>query len=313
MKNKVLVLIPELTEEQKDLVVSELGEGFEVFFDPSNILVDKIDVLMVFRWEGIVVDTLIEQMKSLKLVQAITAGVDHIPLKKLLEKGIRVQGAPGANSRYIAEHAFAMILSAFKKICIHNQLMRKGEFHQEYMHRTLFDKNMLILGFGTIGQEVAKISEVFKMKLRVFKKNKEIPEQFQGRLERVYTTKAELLEAWPWADVIVVALPLTEELKGFIGSEELERMKKDSIIVNVSRGKIIDEEALYKHLERNPDFIACLDVWWVYPKEDGVFKQNYPFEKLDNVILTPHVAPKVPGYFENMLRTACKKVKEFFE
>ncbi|MDI6851645.1 MAG: 2-hydroxyacid dehydrogenase [bacterium] len=313
MKIRVLVFIPELTEEQRELVVRELGEGFDVFFDPYDIPIDKIDALIVFRWEGVVGDALMEQMKSLKLVQAITAGIDHIPLKNLLKRGVAVQGAPGANSQYIAEHVFAMILSALKKICVHNQLMRKGEFHQEFMHRTLFEKNMLILGFGTIGQEVARIAEAFQMRLRAFKKSRKIPFEFQGKLEKVYTTKTELLEALPWADVVVVALPLTEELRGFIGNEELERMKKGAIIVNVSRGKIIDEKALYEHLVKNPDFIACLDVWWVYPKEDGIFQQNYPFEKLDNVIMTPHVAPKVPGYFENMLKTACKKVKEFFK
>ena len=312
MKNTVLVLIPELDDVYKNMVREELGGGFEVYFDVTSAPIDKVEILIVFRWEGVVEGSLIEQMKSLRLVQAITAGIDHIPVKDLAERGIAVQGAPGANSRYIAEHAFAMVLTAFKKICIHNQLMRKGEFHQEFMHRTLFEKNMLILGFGTIGQEIARISKVFKMKLRVFKKNREIPLEFQSGVEKVYTSKAELEEAWPWADVIVVALPLNEELKGLIGGYELDRMKKDATIVNISRGKIIDEKALYEHLVRNPDFIACLDVWWVYPKENEEFKQHYPFEKLENVLMTPHVAPKVPGYFENMLKTACRKVREYF-
>lgn len=93
MKNTVLVLIPELADEHKRIVKEELGEGFDAYFDVTSAPIDKVEILMVFRWEGVVEGSLIEQMKSLRLVQAITAGIDHIPVKDLTERGIAVQGA----------------------------------------------------------------------------------------------------------------------------------------------------------------------------------------------------------------------------
>jgi len=309
-KCKVLVLIPELEDSHKATIKEILSKGCEVYFDEKGVPLSEIDALLIFRFEGVVSHDLLDSLENLKLIQAITAGIDHIPSEKLALKGIRVQGAHGANSHFIAEHAFAMILSAIKKICYHTECMRKGEFHQEEMHRTLFDKNLLILGFGSIGQEIARIAQVFEMKIRVFKRTKDIPYEWKGKVEKVYIDKGELEEAWPWADYIVIALPLDESTKGLIGANELALMKNDAVLVNVARGKIINEEALYQHLLKNPDFIACLDTWWVYPKEGEVFRQHYDFHKLPNVITTPHVAPKVPGFFENMLRKACTLLLE---
>ncbi len=303
---KLLVFIPELSQEHKLLILERLESSFLIYFDVENAPVDKIEVLLIFKWGGVINDSLLQRMKSLKLVQSITAGIDHIPVKELAKLGVEVQGAPGANSHYIAEHSYAMMLSAVKKICWHTRRMREGEFHQEAMHRTLIGKNLLILGFGTIGQEVCRIARAFHMKVRVFKKSPQISDEFKGVVEKVYLNMEELVEAWPWADFIVLALPLSEELKGFIGEKELKLMKKDACLVNVARGKLIDEKALYEHLVKNEDFIACLDTWWVYPEEGERFEQHYPFHQLENVLMTPHIAPKVPGFFENMLRKACE-------
>lgn len=308
MKYSILVQIPELDEESKMLIKGILGNEFFVYFDKSEVDISTIDVLLVFRWEGVMDMETLKRMSSLKLVQSITAGVDHLPIRELEGMGINVMGAPGANSMYIAEHALGMMLCAIKKICVHDRLMRKGEFHQEEMHRTLFGKNLLILGFGTIGQEFARIVEKFRMNIRVFKKRSILPPEWRGRIDRVYISKNELDDAWPWADYILIALPLNDETQNFIGAKELELMKRDALIVNISRGKIIDEEALYNHLRENVNFFACIDTWWVYPSQGESFSQHFPFQTLSNVLMTPHVAPKVPGFFENMVVTACKSI-----
>ncbi|MEO0243366.1 MAG: 2-hydroxyacid dehydrogenase [candidate division WOR-3 bacterium] len=307
-KYNVLVLIPEIEESHRELFLKTLGENCKLYFEIEQAPVEEIHGIIIFRFEGVLNLELLKKMRSLKYIQAITAGIDHIPVKEISSLGIRVEGAPGSNSHFIAEHAFAMILSAIKKICFHTASMRRGEFHQEFIHRTLYGMNLLILGFGTIGQAVARIARVFDMKIRVFKKHSEIPGEFIGSVEKVYTSKPELDEAWGWADYIVLALPLTDETRGFIGELELRKMKRDVVLVNVARGKLIDEEALYSHLSENPDFIACLDTWWVYPEQGQNFMQHYDFASLPNVVMTPHVAPKVQGFFENMIVNASKRL-----
>ncbi len=308
MKRKVLILIPELEEKHKSLFEEHLGKYCDLYFRLEDVALNDVDALIIFHYDGVINLDLLKKMKNLKIIQSITAGIDHIPVKEIERLCIKVEGAPGANSHFIAEHVFAMILCAIKKICYHTETMRRGGFHQEEMHRTLWGKNMLILGFGSIGQEVAKISRLFNMKIKVFKRNPEIPEDFKNIVEKVYTSKGELFEAWPWADYLVLALPLTEETRSFIGVRELSLMKKDAVLVNVARGKLIDEGAFYKHLKENPDFLACLDTWWVYPEKGRLFRQHFDFQKLKNVVMTPHVAPKVKGYFENMIITASKKL-----
>ena len=84
-------------------------------------------------------------------------------------------------------------------------------------------------------------------------------------------------------------------------------MKKDALLVNISRGKIIAEKDLYEHLKENPEFTAAIDVWWHYGKE---FRQNYPFEALSNIILSPHCAGTYEGWFEEMVKGAAERVRD---
>jgi len=113
------------------------------------------------------------------------------------------------------------------------------------------------------------------------------------------------------ADVVVIALPLNKHTHGLIGTAELRRMKPDAILINVARGAIVDEAALYRHLKDYPDFMAGIDAWWIEPFGQGEFRTDFPFLTLPNVLGTPHNSAIIPGIMSDAIREAAKNIKRY--
>jgi phosphoglycerate dehydrogenase-like enzyme len=242
-------------------------------------------------------------LAGLGLVQFMTAGVDFLPLSAL-PAGVRVAGNGGAYAEPMAEHALAMAFAAAKRIVPAHAEIARGEFHQFTPNRMLGGGVCGILGFGGIGLATARLMRGIGM--RVYGINR------SGRPDPALDwigTPEKLEEMLAASDVLVICAPLTKATMGMIGARELGWMKPDAILVNVARGEIVDEAALYAHLRAHPKFSACIDAWWIEPVRHGEFRMDHPFMTLPNVIGSPHNSAQVPAYRVTALRRAVENCR----
>ncbi len=251
-------------------------------------LLPSIDILLVFFWPSFLTPENLSRMTKLKLIQSILAGVNHIPFAQL-DKKVVVCSNAGAYSDEVAEYAWALLFSAAKRIVdFHNAVKTE----QWTLRRTLGGKEVTILeertlgilGYGGIGSAVAQIGKGFSMKIYAFSRK-----LVRERGVRSFQGDKGLLTVLAESDAVIVSLPLTELTNKIIGAEKLATMKRDAILVNIARGELVDETALYEHLKANPDFRYATDVWW-YREGKESLKTTHPFFELPNFIGTPHVS-----------------------
>ena len=244
-----------------------------------------------------------QAIRSVRLIQFITAGIDFVDLNRL-PAGIPVASNGGAYAPQMAEHGLAMALAAAKRLLIEHAALARGEFNQAIRNRTLAGKVCGIVGFGGIGIATARLMRAVGMRIHAINRSgqSDEPADWIGKVADLDT----LLAA---ADVLVISTPLTPATKDLIGARELALMKPDAILVNLARGEIIQEGPLFAHLQANPDFFACIDAWWVEPARHGVFRSAYPLMTLPNVIGSPHNSATIPGMTATALRRAVANVR----
>jgi phosphoglycerate dehydrogenase-like enzyme len=243
------------------------------------------------------------RMQSARLIQFISAGIDFIKFDQL-PATIPVAGNGGAYSEPMAEHGLALILAAAKRLLIEHAALARGEFNQHTRNRLLSGKVCGILGFGGIGQATARLTRALGMRIHAINRSghSDAPTDWIGSIRDLDA----LLAA---SDVLVISTPLTPATRDLIGARELALMKPDAILVNLARGEIIQEAALFAHLQAHPDFVACIDAWWVEPVRHGSFRMDHPFLSLPNVIGSPHNSASVPGMTEAGLRRAIANIR----
>ena len=231
-------------------------------------------------------------LSGLKWLHFGATGVDGILFSELVESDVILTKAVGFHSKVTAEHAFAMMLYFERKFAESIKFRENKKWSQREIalqNGTLSGKSLGILGFGAVGQALAEMASVFGMNVSVVSRSSK-PSDSLPHVKRVYPL-SELSELISQSDYFAVCVPLTKETKGLINKERLSFMKESAIIINVARGAIIDESALYEALSQKKIAGAGLDVFAVEP-----LPEESPLFELENIFLSPHIAGNFSDY-----------------
>lgn len=210
------------------------------------------------------------------------AGLDFIPVEEASRAGVAVTNVPGANAECVAEHALGLALALCRRIARFDRRIRAGEWaalRGEIMaSEGLRGRTAGIVGFGRIGREIAKICRFgFGMNIVAVSRRND------PALD--WVSFADLDTVFAESDLVFVACPLNDETRGLIGRRQLERLGGSGFLVNIARGPIADEAALLEALRAGTIAGAGLDVF-----ESQPLAADHAFRRLENVVMTPHVA-----------------------
>jgi phosphoglycerate dehydrogenase-like enzyme len=289
-------------------VQAHLGISCDIIVDGEREIVSRIgevDVLVTLaftREMGVAA-------RRLKLVQVPGAGLDRID-RSALPRGTWVANAYG-HEVGIAEYVLGAMLTLTRRFAQLDAALRHGTWESQWAVGVaqpppwpeLAGKTLGILGYGRIGQCVARRAHAFEMRVLGIRRNASQSEP-HGASVREPDALGDVLTR---ADYLAVTLPLTPETRGLLGERELRVMKPTAVLVNTSRAEIIDEDALYEALADRRLRGAALDVWYRYPSSPGpTLPARRPFHELPNVLMTPHVS----GWTEGMLEARAKLIAE---
>lgn len=220
--------------------------------------------------------------EDLKVISNLAVGHDNIDIEAANERGIVVTNTPGVLDETTADTAFMLLLAAARRLGEAERFLRAGEWDawgpKQFVGPDVWGKTLGIIGFGRIGQAVARRAKGFGMEILYTARSPK--EEAEKELKARMMELEELLQE---SDFVSIHTPLTEETQHLIGEKELGAMKSSAILVNTSRGPVVDEIALAEALENGSIFAAGLDVYEEEPKVHPKLLE------LENVVLAPHI------------------------
>jgi glyoxylate reductase len=281
----------------KVLVTREIPEAGLRILEPFDVTVlherppEREELLEAVSGASGVLSTATETMdgeamdaagEGLRVIANMAVGYDNVDVAAAGERGVVVTNTPGVLDETTADVAFMLLLAAARRLGEGERLLRAGRWEwwgpKQLMGRDVWGKQLGIVGFGRIGQSVARRAKGFGMQILYHNRSRKV--EAEQELGARYLELDELLET---ADFVSIHTPLTDETSHLIGATELARMKPESVLVNTSRGPVVDEAALADALAEGRIFAAGLDV---YEEEPTVHPK---LMELENVVLAPHI------------------------
>jgi D-3-phosphoglycerate dehydrogenase len=251
---------------------------------------------------------ILDKCKNLKVISRHGVGYDNVDIKFLKKNNISLLVTGTTTSTSPAEHIMFMILNISKSFNLFDESVRNGKFdsimHMKHKSFELFDKKILIVGFGRIGKKLIKRCLGFEMKVFVYDPfvEKSIIESFGG------IKLNHLDEGLKQTDILSLSVPLTKETYNMINIEKMKIMKKTAIIINTSRGGVINEKDLNNALDKEIIYGAGLDVFEKEPPND-----NNLLLKNKKVLLSPHAATFTKECTSSMAIQTAQNIVDFFE
>lgn len=273
----------------------------------SNILPYVIDADGIVTLLSDPIDrNFISQCRKLKIISNYAVGYNNIDVTAATERGICVTNTPRTLDETTADFVFALILGIARRIVEADRFMRSGKFTGwgplDFLGFDVYGATLGIIGMGSIGREVARRGYYgFSMNI-IYSDNSINPEDIGFKV-----TKADLSKVLKESDFVSVNVPLTKDTYHLIGEKELKQMKKTAYLINTSRGPVVDEKALLNALRNGVIAGAAIDVY----EQEPAFENG--LEKLDNIIMTPHIASATKQTRELMARKAAQNIIDFFE
>jgi len=311
VRNVRICFISNIPENAKEYIIKKLKSFDNIVLDfreeriEENFskIIPKADILIGWRPSK----SLLLKATNLKLFINPGAGIHHlIDIFREINKERKVYLINGhGNSYFVAQHTIALLLSLMNKIIPHHEWMREGKWRtgdDDAVSIPLRYKKVGLLGYGAINQKVHRFLSGFDIEFCILRKDwTKQKDSFSTKVKRYEFS--QLHQFLKNIDILIIAVPVTSLTKKMIGKYELDLLGSKGLIVNVSRGEIIDEESLFIALKDKIIQGAAIDVWYTYTPEENEegkkFPFNFPFQTLDNIVLSPH-----RGYspFNDLLR-----------
>jgi D-3-phosphoglycerate dehydrogenase / 2-oxoglutarate reductase len=280
-----ILILGKIHEAGLDILRARPGVSFEIMAQPAEpdilALAPTADAIIVRTTR--LTAAAIDSAPKLKIVSRHGVGYDNVDMAALDRRRIPLTLVGNVNALSVAEHTLFMMLTLAKRGIAYDRATRNGDWklRDTFGATELAGKTLLLLGFGRIGREVARRAQPFGMTVLSYDPYVRDAAMFAARVQPV----AKLAEAIPQADFISVHLPMTAETKGVIGAREFAAMKKTAVVISTARGGLVDESALAEALKSGQIRAAGLDVFVEEPPAP-----NDPLLKLDNLLLSPHIA-----------------------
>lgn len=240
----------------------------------------------------------IDALPNLKYILTRTVGIEHIDIEYAKKRGILVSNIPDYCSNSVAEHVFALLLCGVRKIIECNKRVKRGKFSYRGLEDSIIlkGKTFGVIGTGKIGEEVIKIAKGFGMKVIAY-----------DIIKKEGIEYVDLDELFRKADIISLHLPLTDSTKHIINKESIKKMKEGVILINNSRGELINTKDLIENKDKF--YFIGLDVL----ENEKEFSKEHELNKLNNVLITPHSAFCARETIENIYEQTIELIDDFIK
>jgi len=299
-----------VTREVFDETIEYLAKNFSVVSNQEDRLYSRDELIKLLQGaDGVqsyssdrIDDELLAKCPTIKAVCNTAVGYNNIDVEACTRRGVIVTNTAGTLDDSVADYAIGLMIATCRRMGEGERYLRAGEWKTVYLKQTLgqdvHGATLGIVGFGRIGQAIAKRARGFDMNIVYHTRNR-VSAETEQELGARYVSKDELLGE---SDIVLLILPYSQETHHYIGAEQLAMMKRSAVLVNMARGGIVDDAALVEALRKKTIWAAGLDVYENEPKF------NPGFLALENVLLSPHIASASEPTRRAMAMTGAKNL-----